>query len=85
MKSILAIKVRTRAAKPGVERTGEREYRVSVKAAPMKGEANAEVVKLLASYLNVPRSSLTIIRGTASPHKLVACDLEKDRDRGPFV
>jgi len=75
MTSILAVKVRTRAAKPGVEQTGERQYKISVKAAPTKGEANAEVIELLASYLNVPRSHLTIVRGASSRHKLIAFDL----------
>ena len=75
MKSYLTVKVRARAAKPGVEKTGEREYRVSVKAAPTGGKANGEVIEILASYLNVPRSCLTIIRGETSHHKLVAFDL----------
>jgi uncharacterized protein YggU (UPF0235/DUF167 family) len=74
MKSYLTVKVQARAAKPGVEKTGEREYKVHVKAAPSKGEANAEVIELLASYLNVPRSSLKIVRGGTSRHKLIAFD-----------
>ena len=74
MRSYLTVKVHARAAKPGVEKTGEREYRVSVKAAPTKGKANAEVMELLASFLNVPRSSLTIVRGETSHHKLIAFD-----------
>jgi uncharacterized protein (TIGR00251 family) len=75
MRSYLTVKVHARASKPGVEKTGEREYKVSVKAAPTKGKANAEVIELLASYLNVPRSSLTIVRGETSHHKLIAFDL----------
>jgi len=75
MKSYLTVKVHVRAAKPGVEKIGERDYKVSVKAAPTRGKANAEVIELLASYLNVPRSCLTIVRGETSHQKLVAFDL----------
>jgi uncharacterized protein YggU (UPF0235/DUF167 family) len=75
MRLYLTVKVHARAPKPGVEKTGEREYKVSVKAAPTKGKANAEVIELLASYLNVPRSSLTIVRGETSHRKLIAFDL----------
>jgi uncharacterized protein len=75
MKSYLSVRVQTRASKPGVEQTGEREYKVRVRSAPSKGEANAEVLGLLASYLNVPRSRLTIVRGASSHHKLMAFDL----------
>ena len=75
MKSTLVVKVQTRAAKPRIEKIGEREYKVSVKAAPTKGKANAEVIQLLASYLKVPRSCLTIVRGETSRHKLIAFDL----------
>lgn len=74
MKSYLSVKVETRAAERGVEKTGEREYKVSVKAAPTKGKANAEVIELLASYLDVPRSCLTIVRGASSHHKLIVFD-----------
>jgi uncharacterized protein (TIGR00251 family) len=74
MKSYLTVKVHARAAKSEVEKTGEREYKVRVKAAPTKGKANAEVIELLSSYLDVPRSCLTIVRGASSQHKLIAFD-----------
>ena len=75
MKSYLTVKVRTRAAEPRVEKTGEREYKVSVKAAPTKGKANAEVIGLLAQHLGIARSQLKIVRGETSRHKLVVVDL----------
>ena len=75
MKSYLTVKVQTRAAKPGVEKTGEREYKVSVKAAPTQGKANAEVIGILAQHLGIARSQLKIVRGETSRHKLVAVSL----------
>jgi uncharacterized protein (TIGR00251 family) len=75
MKSYLTIRVQTRAAKPGVEKTGETEYRISVKAAPTKGKANAEVIGILARHLGIARSQLKIVQGETSRHKLVAVNL----------
>jgi uncharacterized protein (TIGR00251 family) len=75
MKSYLTVKVQARAAKPGVEKTGERAYKVHVKAAPSKGEANAEVIGLLARQLGVARSQFKIVRGETSRYKLVVVDL----------
>jgi uncharacterized protein (TIGR00251 family) len=75
MKSYLTVRVQTRAAMPGVEKTGEAEYRVSVKAAPTKGKANAEVIGILAQHLGIARSQLKIVRGETSRRKLVAVNL----------
>lgn len=75
MKSYLTVKVHARAAKSEVEKTGDREYKVRVKAAPTKGKANAEVIGLLARQLGVARSQLKIVRGETSRHKLVVVDL----------
>jgi hypothetical protein len=71
MKSYLRVKVQPRSAKPGVEKTGEGEYKVHVSAAPDKGRANTEVIKLLAGYFDIPRSCVKITRGETSRQKLI--------------
>ena len=43
--------------------------RVYVTVVPENGKANAEVQKLLAKHLGVPKSSLTLIRGEKSRDK----------------
>ncbi len=48
------------------------EIRLRVTAAPDKGKANKAVCKLLASSLDVSRSSVEIIRGATARHKRVA-------------
>ena len=35
------------------------------------GEANTAVIKLVADYLDIPKSKIKIIRGQKSPHKLL--------------
>ncbi len=60
--------------KPGssqekVVETGERELTVFLRAKPHDGEANSALLKVLAGYLNVPKTNLRIVRGQKSRHK----------------
>ncbi len=45
--------------------------RVHTTAAPTDGAANAAVIKMLAKYFDVPKSSIQIIRGAASRDKVI--------------
>ena len=45
--------------------------RVKVRARPEKGRANQAVLRLLARRLGVATANLSIVRGAASPDKLV--------------
>lgn len=49
---------------------GQRELEVKVKAAPEKGKATKEAVALIASFFDVPKSSVTCVRGETSRHKM---------------
>ncbi len=71
-RSILRVKVQARARKTGIERLGPEEFRIKITTPPVKGAANREVIKLLADYLDVPPSSLEIVRGKTSTQKLIA-------------
>ena len=71
---MITVKVHPRSPKPGVEKTGENEYKVRVGAAPDKGKANEELIELLAAFFDVPKSSLRVLRGTTSRVKLIAVD-----------
>jgi len=44
---------------------------VSLTAAPVEGEANASLARLLGRALRVPPSSIRIVRGMAARHKLI--------------
>lgn len=45
--------------------------KVRVRALPDKGKANQAVVKLLAKWLGVPKSSLELLSGSRSRHKCI--------------
>lgn len=49
---------------------GQRELEVKVKAAPEKGKATKEAVALIASFFDVPKSSVICVRGETSRHKM---------------
>ena len=71
----LNIRVQPRARKPGVEKLDTGEYKVRVHAAPTKGEANREVLEILASHFGVPRSGVKIVRGLKSRKKAVVIEM----------
>jgi uncharacterized protein (TIGR00251 family) len=71
---VITVRVQPRASRPGVERMGEREFRVRVSAAPDRGRANEEVIERLADHLGLPKSRLRILRGQASRMKTVEVD-----------
>lgn len=76
MKTFLEVKVHPRSKNPGVEKTGEKHFKVSVKAAPEKGAANREAVSLLAGHLGLAPSRLKIIRGEAARRKIIEVELD---------
>jgi hypothetical protein len=49
-------------------------WKLRVHAAPERGRANDEVVRLLARTLGVSRTAVSIVRGHGSADKLVAVD-----------
>jgi uncharacterized protein (TIGR00251 family) len=47
------------------------ELRVRVAAPAIEGKANARLVRVLASWLEVPPSRVRLVRGQTSRHKMV--------------
>jgi uncharacterized protein YggU (UPF0235/DUF167 family) len=46
-----------------------------VREPALDGKANRAVIELLADYYDVPKSSIEILRGHTSNHKIVAVDI----------
>lgn len=67
---ILDVRVSTNSSKPGVEDCGE-YLKVRVKAKPIGGRANMEVVKLIAGHFKARESQVTILRGAGDRRKTV--------------
>lgn len=72
----LEVKAKPRSAKPGVGPIEDGALVVRVGASPTDGEANGELIRVLAKALGVGKSAVAIARGEASRHKrvLVKCE-----------
>jgi hypothetical protein len=73
-KRLLTIRAYPGARQAGVEKLSEGEYKVHVVAPPEKGQANREVVAVLADYFGLPASRIRIVRGEKSKIKRVALE-----------
>ncbi|MFC2166224.1 DUF167 domain-containing protein [Acidobacteriota bacterium] len=71
-RSYLSIKVHPRSRKQDITRIDAKTYKVRVLAPPSKGEANTEVVKIIATHFGLPVSFVEIVRGHTSRNKVVA-------------
>ena len=70
---IVNVRVVPRARVQKIVADGE-TLRVYTNAAPTDGEANAAVIKMLAKYYDVPKSRISIVRGTTSHDKVIEID-----------
>jgi uncharacterized protein YggU (UPF0235/DUF167 family) len=67
----LAIRVTPRASRDRVVIDGG-SVRAYVTAAPEDGKANAAAIALVAKALGVPKSAVTLLRGSSARDKLLA-------------
>lgn len=68
---ILPVKVKPGSKRPGISELEGGILEVRVKAPPVDGKANAEVLKALAKHLGVKRSQLDIKTGSTSKLKRI--------------
>lgn len=69
MKLFLTVKARSR--KEEVIKINETHYKIFVKEPAEKGKANTEIIKVLASYLNISPSKILLISGLTSKEKVI--------------
>lgn len=65
------ITVKPGSSQEKVVATGGQELTVYLRAKPHDGEANSALIKILAKYLNVPKTSFKITRGQKSRIKTI--------------
>jgi uncharacterized protein (TIGR00251 family) len=65
------VRVTPRSSKNEVMKISEGEYKVKLTAPPVDGKANEMLIKILADYFEVSKSSLTIIGGKTAKTKLI--------------
>jgi len=73
----LEVKVYPRSRNQGIEEENPGELRLKVQSPPSKGEANREVIKLVASHFGLSPSRVKIVRGLKSRQKLLSLEVDK--------
>jgi uncharacterized protein len=65
------VKVSPRSSKNEVTEISKGEFKVKLTAPPVNGQANDMLIRVLAEYFSVPKSSLQIIGGKSARVKIV--------------
>src|SRR5262245_57259191 len=66
-----AVRVQPRASKSGVAGELDGALKIRLAAPPVDGEANEELVRLLAKLFGAPRQRIAILSGQTSKNKIV--------------
>ncbi len=70
----LRIKVKPNAKNTQIQPQIDGSLIVSLKAPPIEGKANQELITVLAKFLAIKKSQISIKSGLTSKHKLVVID-----------
>ncbi len=65
------VKIHPKSSQSKVLKTAENEYEVWVTAPPVDNAANEMLIRTLAEYFNVSKSSLTIVGGKTARTKMI--------------
>jgi uncharacterized protein (TIGR00251 family) len=65
------VKVSPRSSKNEVIKIADGEYKVKLTAPPVDGQANDMLIKLLADFFDVSKSSIIIVGGKTAKTKIV--------------
>ena len=68
---MIPCRIHPRAAVEGVTAIHDGAVKISLKAPPVEGKANAALLKFLAARLNVAKAAVSLRAGPASRYKLV--------------
>lgn len=71
MPQIIKIKVIPRSSENKIIQEKNNFLKVKLTSAPIKGEANKELIKILAKHLKTAKSDIEIIKGKNSKEKTV--------------
>ena len=67
----LVVAVKPRARRPSLEQAGDGSWVARVRAPPVDGKANAELIALVARHFGCPKSAVSIRSGAGGRRKRV--------------
>jgi uncharacterized protein len=68
---IILVKVMPNSKKLEIIKLDEKNYKIKLDAPAIEGRANSRLVEVLSDYLNIPKSSIRIVKGLKSRNKIV--------------
>jgi uncharacterized protein len=72
--SVVQVKVKPSSRESAVEELEDGSFFVKLRAQPIDGKANAELISVLAKHFKVPKACVTIKSGTGARIKLVSIE-----------
>lgn len=83
---ILTIRVIPRAGRSGPAGIRDNAFLIRLKAPPLEGAANAELIEVLADLLDVPKRAVTIVSGERNRTKRVrVIGITRERAHGALA
>ncbi len=73
---ILSVKVKPNAKRQSIQLEVDGSLTAQLKSPPVDGQANSELIQALATFYQVPKSSIRIKSGANSKFKRVEIDLD---------
>jgi uncharacterized protein (TIGR00251 family) len=67
----ISVRVKPRSRRTRILKVDGLSIEASLAAPPVDGAANSELIELLASALQLPKSALRLVMGKSSKHKVV--------------
>ena len=74
MRRRISVTVKPSSKSPSVTQLTESEFRVAVREPAQDGKANRALIELLADHFRIAKSTIKIVRGLHSRHKLIEVD-----------
>ena len=71
---LLRIKVKPNSKTDEIIREADGSLKVKIKAQPVEGKANKYLVAYLSKVLNLPKSSITLLKGESNSFKTLEID-----------
>jgi len=72
--TVIQVRVRPNARRSSLEQLADGSWSAQVRAPPVDGRANTELVALVASHFRCPKSAVTIRSGASGRSKRVKID-----------
>jgi len=77
----IQVAVKTKSKVTQVSQLQKFSYSVRLKSIPSENVANKELIQILSEYFSIPKTSIKILRGLKSKHKLVEINEVEDSNK----